>query len=94
MNPSRVIPEIMKKPKIKYPCTWTYKIFGTDKSSLRRGVNRIMKNRKNNYNLNFSNKSRSGKYVSMSLQTTVSSEKVRNEIYNALKEAKEVVVLF
>ncbi|MGM0441142.1 MAG: HP0495 family protein [Elusimicrobiota bacterium] len=84
----------MKKPDIEYPCTWTYKIFGTNKSALQQGVRKIMDGGKYEYDLKFSRKSRTGKYVSMSLKIDVPSEKVRNKIYSSLKNSQAVTTLF
>ncbi len=74
----------MEKLEIEYPCSWEYKIIGDNEDSLRREVSKLFGDV--DYNLDYSKQSSSGKFVSLNLATTVSSEKEKNEIYSFLKK--------
>ena len=78
----------MEKPSIKYPCEWIYTVIGTDEQLLRKVVSGIFKD--NNYSLSFSKKSSGGKYISLTVKTTVSSENERNEIFSLLCKHPDV----
>lgn len=80
----------MKKPHIDYPCKWDYKLFGTNEEGLRKAVVEVMGNN-DEYHLDFSHKSSGGKYVSLHLETNVSSEDERNKIYTSLSKHKAVI---
>ncbi len=73
----------MEKQIIEYPCQWSYRIIGRDEDLMRCAVAECMKEVK--YQLKTSNSSRSGKYVSLNLETVVLNEDVRNRIYVDLK---------
>jgi putative lipoic acid-binding regulatory protein len=79
----------MNKPCINYPCKWIYKLFGTDEESIRQAVIKVMA--KKEYHLDSSRKSSGGKYVSVHLETDVSSEEERNKIYTSLNNDKAVI---
>lgn len=68
--------------KIDYPCEWEYRIIGTSEEALKLAVSEILCDRK--YSLSFSNKSKTGKYVSLSLKTVVETEEIRKNTYAAL----------
>jgi len=72
----------MKEPGVEYPCQWTYAVIGTAEASIKEVVAEILKDKK--YDLSFSKKSKGGKYVSMNVETYVSSEEERNRIYSLL----------
>ncbi len=77
-----------KKPKIDYPCKWEYKIIGLSEVAVKDAVVTTLTQR--DYKLNFSHKSRTGKYHSYSLETQVSSEEDRNIIFNGLSKSKNI----
>jgi putative lipoic acid-binding regulatory protein len=79
----------MKKPHIDYPCKWTYKIFGSNEADIKAAVSDIMAESK--YDLSLSNKSSGGKYVCLELNTDVTSEDMRNNIYISLSKSKAVI---
>ena len=79
----------MKKPHIDYPCKWDYKLFGTNEEGLRKAVVEVMG--ANKYELALSRKSSGGKYVSLHLETNVSSEDEHNKIYTSLSKHKAVI---
>lgn len=78
----------MKKPVIKYPCQWSYKVIGSNKDLIAKSIN----NKLNNYpiDLTISKQSKSGKYTSFNLSLNVENEKERDEIFNTLKNIESV----
>lgn len=76
------------KPDITYPCQWTFKIIGTRSDIIRRLTEECLKGKK--YSLSASNKSSSGKYVSMSLKTEVKDESSRDLIYTYFKGQPDI----
>jgi len=74
----------MNKLEVKYPCSWEYKIIGDNEDSLRSEVSKLFGDV--DYNLDYSKQSSSGKFVSLNLEITVSSEEEKNEIYSSLKK--------
>jgi len=73
----------MEKQAVEYPCRWSFRIIGKDESLMRTAVAVYMKDIE--YRLTESNTSRSGKYVSLNLETIVLNEDIRNRIYADLK---------
>ncbi len=73
----------MEKQVVKYPCQWSFRIIGTETELIRCAVEDYMKEA--SFKLSASNKSSSGKYVSLNLETIVLDEKSRNKIYIDLK---------
>jgi putative lipoic acid-binding regulatory protein len=90
-NPIKFKGEVMKRPEIKYPCKWTYKIIGKDKdeNTLRSEIEKAMGNKK--YDLSLSRKSSKGKYISFTMETVVDTENQRNERYIQLAQCSNVV---
>jgi putative lipoic acid-binding regulatory protein len=74
----------MSRPKIDYPCEWEYRLIGLDEEELRKAVSEIIKTKQ--YTLSFSNISKEGKYISLSLKTIVITEEERNNIYVSLRK--------
>ena len=73
----------MEKQVVEYPCAWSFRIIGKDRELMQDAVAVYMK--ETQYLLQPSNTSRSGKYVSLNLETVVLNEEVRNQIYVDLK---------
>lgn len=73
----------MEKQRIEYPCRWSFRIIGRDRESMEQAVTAYMK--KADFLLTASNTSRSGKYVSLKLETVVLNEDARNQLYLDLK---------
>ncbi len=78
----------MNKPEIEYPCQWSYKIIGSDSLAITNKISEILDNR--DYNLNLSNHSRTGKFVSFNCSLEVASESERNEIFQQLQQIPTV----
>lgn len=77
-----------KKPNIKYPCNWDYKVIGTDVDEMIKIIEAAVEGME--YNISSSNVSSKGKYFSLNLQVFVSSEAIRDIIFAKL-EASEFV---
>ena len=73
----------MEKQVVEYPCAWSFRIIGKDRELMQDAVAVYMK--ETQYLLQPSNTSRSGKYVSLNLETVVLNEEIRNQIYVDLK---------
>jgi len=59
------------KPLIQYPCSWVYQVIGTDETAIRDFVADLVGTA--DYELSYSNASRTGKYCSLRLKLTVHS---------------------
>ena len=73
----------MTSPHITYPCQWSFTLIGTGGKSIRAAAAECLQERP--YRLTPSKKSRSGKYISLHLDTEVVSEEDRNRLFAALK---------
>lgn len=74
--------------KLKYPCSWTYKIIGMNAGQIRQAISKAITDRE--YKINFSNFSANGKYISLNLEVVVDDEAQRTEIFNALKKHPDI----
>ena len=74
--------------EIDYPCEWEFKIIGDDEDDMRRVVTEILTTRE--YVLESSNTSREGRFKSMLLRTSVSSDEDRHGIFHRLQESSSV----
>lgn len=70
------------KPIIEYPCSWEWRIIGSDPDHMRAAVAEVLEER--DYTLEEANRSRAGRWLSMSLELEVASEQDRNHIHRAL----------
>ena len=66
--------------KLKYPCSWTYKIIGMNAGNIRQAISDTITDR--DYKINFSNFSANGKYISLNLEVVVDDEAQRTEIFD------------
>ena len=78
----------MEKPVIEYPCKWSFRVIGSDESLMRKAIKTTMDD--SAYSLMVSNASKTGKYVSLNLETVVHNEGHRNQIYGDLKAAPPI----
>ncbi|HEX7358657.1 MAG TPA: DUF493 domain-containing protein [Ignavibacteriaceae bacterium] len=74
-----------KKPKIKYPCDWHYKVIGTDVAEIIKTIEEIVAGM--DYDISPSNVSSKGNYYSINLKVFVTSEVVRDIIFTKLMES-------
>jgi putative lipoic acid-binding regulatory protein len=83
-----IINDLDQKLELEYPCDWRYKIVGEEKEALEKAVHDVILERE--HKLTHSNKSRTGKYVSMNLDLLVHNEDERQFIYEALKAHQNI----
>ena len=81
----------MDKPKIDYPCKWSFKIIGSDKTQISDAV--VVMLEAFEYQFDESHQSRTGKYTSFNLSVHVKSEDERNTIFRGLKKIPSVKVI-
>ena len=70
------------KPNIEYPCLWQYKVIATNGTRVREIISDHLGDAP--YSLSESNRSSSGKYISMNLEVTVYSDYHRLRIYEVI----------
>jgi putative lipoic acid-binding regulatory protein len=78
-----LIQQINEKLELEYPTEWQYRVIGSEEDLLRKAIDEVLLEME--YQLKFSNKSSSGKYISLEISTTVESEEIRNSIFQNLK---------
>jgi putative lipoic acid-binding regulatory protein len=83
-----IINDSAQKLELNYPCSWTYKLIGYEKETIQRAIHEVILERE--HNLEHSNVSKSGKYVSMNLDLVIQNEDERNFIYEALKAHQHI----
>jgi uncharacterized protein len=80
-----------ERPKIEYPCTWTYKVIGEDCTLLKDLI--VSACSPHPVTIRHSNSSSKGKYHSMHADIVVPDERVRLEIYEVLKGSSAVKIV-
>jgi len=70
------------RPEISYPTKWEYKIIGSNIDEMVNAVESIARGLE--YDLTPSNISKKGKYFSLNLLVLVSSESIRDKIFQEL----------
>jgi putative lipoic acid-binding regulatory protein len=83
-----IINDSKQKVEIEYPSMWTYKLIGYEKEAIQKAIHDVIVKRE--HKLAHSNKSKTGKYVSMNLELLVTSDDERNFIYEALKAHQQI----
>lgn len=68
----------MNKPEIQYPCEWEFTVIGAKEPMMRDAVAVVFFCKE--YNVEFSKKSKAGKYVSLCVKVKVNSEDERHEL--------------
>ena len=77
-----------KKLELEYPCNWCYKVIASEKETLEKAIKDVIDERE--HKLSDSNKSKTGKSVSMNLDMLVHNEDDRQFIYDALKKHQDI----
>ena len=72
----------MGKPEITYPCEWGYTVIGTDEELLRKAVAECFCGKK--HSIEFSKKSKAGKYISLIVKAKVTDEDERAKLFALL----------
>ncbi len=75
-----------KKLELEYPASWQYKIIGIDENEMHTHTVRILKEKP--FSLMPSNKSSSGKFVSLTLEVMIYSDDERLYIYEELRKTQ------
>ena len=81
----------MPQSSVTYPCQWSFTLIGSDATAVQDSVEDCLKSHP--YDLKPSNKSRTGKYVSLHLETPVASEDERNRLFACLKAAPSIKMI-
>ena len=77
-----------EKPKIEYPCNWSYKIIGTDVDEMITVIESATLGME--YEINSSNVSSKGNYFSLNLKVLVTSEVIRDIIFEKIESSEFV----
>ncbi len=77
-----------KRPQIDYPTEWEYKLIGSDVDRLLKAVEEVLPGLK--YEVKLSNVSRNEKYYSLNVLVTVTSEALRDIIFQKFSNHPEV----
>lgn len=80
-----------EKPDIAYPCTWLYKVIGTDEDALRDAI--ACTCGEANLLVTKSHSSSSGKYCSLNLEMVVEDDDTRLGHYRNLKNHAAVKIV-
>lgn len=78
-----------QKLELNYPCDWVYKVIGACDKDVMDAVSEIMFERE--HDLNLSNRSSKGKFVSFTLKTLVHNESDRVDLFKLLSEHSKVI---
>ena len=79
---------VMNESKIEYPCEWCYTVIGASEELLRNAIAEAFSGKE--YSMEFSKKSKAGKYISFSVKSSASNEEERNKIFTSLKNHPEI----
>ncbi|MEN6509976.1 MAG: DUF493 domain-containing protein [Smithella sp.] len=77
--------------QLEYPCSWTYKIIGTDRDEMKCAVYEIIQDRQ--CRISPSRQSETAKYFSLNVELTVESESHRTNLYEALKAHRAIILV-
>lgn len=77
-----------EKLELTYPCSWCYKLIGYEKKAIQKAIKDVIDERE--HSLKHSNKSKTGKYVSMNLDILIHNDEDREFIYKALKNHQDI----
>ncbi len=79
---------MQNRPEISYPCEWTYTIIGSDPNLMRVAVGSVIQ--PGTFTVDESRISRTGKYMSLSVQLVVFSQEERDRYYGGLGRHKDI----
>jgi len=80
--------DIEQTLELNYPCDWRYKLIGHSLEDLQTAVHDVLQGRE--HQLEHSNVSKSGKYISLNLDILVHNEEERQFFYEALKSHQSI----
>lgn len=78
----------MDKLEITYPCEWDYTVIGPDEDLLRKAVTEIFCGKE--CCVEFSKKSKAGKYISLAVKAKVCSEEERVKLFELLGKNPDI----
>ncbi|HJO95202.1 MAG TPA: DUF493 domain-containing protein [Victivallales bacterium] len=82
------INDIKEKLEITYPCDWSYKVIGLSEDLVKKAISKIFG--KTPLTINKSNQSKTGKYVSFNVNTTLQSAEEKDSLFNKLNDHKDI----
>lgn len=80
-----------RRPEIAYPCTWVYKVIGTDCTLLKDAI--VAACFPYPVTIGYSHSSSKGKYHSLNAELIVADETVRLQIHEALRNSSAVKIV-
>ncbi|MDF1877394.1 DUF493 domain-containing protein [Sulfurimonas sp. SAG-AH-194-L11] len=83
-----IINDSNQKVLIEYPCNWCYKVIASERAALEQAIRDVIDERE--HSITHSNKSKTGKYISMNLDLLVHNEDDRTFIFDALKRHQDI----
>jgi len=86
-----IINDSKEKLELTYPTTWSYKLIALSKEQIQKAIHEVILERE--HDLVHSNFSKTGKYVSMSLDLLIHNEDDRNFIFEALKKHQHIKMI-
>jgi hypothetical protein len=78
-------------PQIDYPCQWEYRLIGFNEDLLRGAIDEVMGQL--GHIVSFSNRSRSGKFVSLSVELRVEDESTRLGLFDQFQNHPDVMMV-
>ena len=82
----------MKKHIINYPCRWPYKVIGSDQALIEEEISTKLDHVQ--FEMNISNRSKKGRYVSFQVEVYVNDDDERMRVFNILKNIPTVKIVF
>lgn len=79
------------RPIIDYPNDWEYRLIGRSEKAILRAVTTVLGDAP--HTLCPGNTSNKGRYISMSLTTTVETEEHRNALFKLFKDHESIVMV-
>jgi putative lipoic acid-binding regulatory protein len=83
---------IMKENIIDYPCKWPYKIIGSDPVLIEEEISAKLDHLQ--FEMNISNQSKKGRYVSFQVEVYVADNDERMAVFDILKNISTVKIVF
>lgn len=80
-----------EKLKLEYPCTWIYKIIGSDVIAMQKAVEEIISDR--TCKISPSRSSRTAKYHCLNVELSIESESQRITLYETLKSHPAIKIV-
>ena len=72
----------MDKPEIQYPCEWEYTVIGANEALMRDAITVVFGGKE--HSVEFSKKSKAGKYISLCVKAKTTCEDERNKQFALL----------